>query len=369
MNPSLEELLRLPVAWNAATKPHPCTTPLARFRPHTAPISPTTADVLANTIYQARCEISCTSVCSPVRLVLSPDASCLSLTAAGGYKNRSPVLSYWRLDNDNIEFPKNRNIEVGLADIPYHSAMDARRRLVFVADEDRIKSFVWASPSEHSSGGGHGHSGLPVHTLDSSDFSGPLHVVNDHVFRAGHGSAAMWRINALENHGPQGNTPIGETIDMDDERRAESEEIERSSGSAMNEKIQFDDVGLRPWLWHNHPSKPGTMLCVSDPDYNKLRSSFSCVAVELETGKTSDRYIGHSAEVLDISTSESDPDVFVTACDDGYARLYDTRHHLPILTIDVGQQGDACPAAIICHPNGIPSAYYAIRSPCILNYY
>jgi len=96
------------------------------------------------------------------------------------------------------------------------------------------------------------------------------------------------------------------------------------------------------------------MLCVSD--LHEL-PSYSCAAVGLETGKTTGRYLGHSAQVMDISTSEADPNVFVTACGDGHARLYDTRHHLPMLTFDVGQQGDICPAAILCHPDGIPTIF------------
>jgi hypothetical protein len=236
--------------------------------------------------------------------------------------------------------------------------MDEQRKLVLVADEGRIKSFVWASPLEHESGSEHHHSGLPVHTMDSLQFSGPLYVANGHVFRAGHGSAAAWKIDNLENHGPKGTTRIGKKIIIDDEWQDDSEDVECSSGSTLCEKISFDDEKLRPWHWHAHPSEPGTMICVSDPHKT---SSYSCVALELETGKTSGRYLGHGARVTNLSTSEADPHVFVTACGDGCARLYDTRHHMPVLTFDVGHRGDICPAVIICHPDGTPSAYSAVR--------
>lgn len=95
------------------------------------------------------------------------------------------------------------------------------------------------------------------------------------------------------------------------------------------------------------------MLGVSDP--YKTRKS-TCISLELESGKISDRYLGHSAQVKGFSTSQSDPNVFLTACGDGYARLYDTRHHLPMLTFDVGQQSSVCSSAIPCHSDGILSA-------------
>jgi hypothetical protein len=290
--------------------------------------------------------------------LLSCNNSCLSLIAAGGYKNRVPVVSYWRLDNDGTDFPNDHNIDIRLEDIAYHTAMDEQRRLLFVADEERIKSFAWASPSEQASGEGHGHSGLPVHTMNSSGFKGPMHIANGYLFRAGLGSTAVWKIESLENHGPEGRTRIGKRISVGDVWRDDPENIECSSGSALSQKIPFDDPGLHPGRWHPHPSEPSTMLCVSD--IHKIQK-YACVTVKLGTGQTTDCYLGHSAEVVDISTSKADPNVFVTACNDGYARLYDTRRHLPVMTFDVGQQGDVCPAAIICHPDGIPSAFSADR--------
>jgi hypothetical protein len=91
----------------------------------------------------------------------------------------------------------------------------------------------------------------------------------------------------------------------------------------MNEKICFDDLDLRPWRWRTHASKPGTMLCVSGP-YKTHNNS--CVVVELETRKTSDRYLDHSALVMDFFNKLG----LGTACGDGYARLYNK--HLPMLT-------------------------------------
>jgi hypothetical protein len=46
----------------------------------------------------------------------------------------------------------------------------------------------------------------------------------------------------------------------------------------------------------------------------------------------------------------------VIACSDGYARLYDVRHPLLALTLDVGNLSEACSAFDLAYPNGVPSA-------------
>ena len=47
--------------------------------------------------------------------------------------------------------------------------------------------------------------------------------------------------------------------------------------------------------------------------------------------------------------------MFVTACSDGYARLFDVRRPLPVLTFDTGMQREACADVVLVHPDGIPS--------------
>jgi hypothetical protein len=53
--------------------------------------------------------------------------------------------------------------------------------------------------------------------------------------------------------------------------------------------------------------------------------------------------------------------VFITACDDGYARLYDVRHPLPVLTLDSGGENEGCSGVVLVHPDGIPTAYSAAQ--------
>ncbi len=68
------------------------------------------------------------------------------------------------------------------------------------------------------------------------------------------------------------------------------------------------------------------------------------------------KYLGHGGGFNGISTSPGDPNMFASACDDGFARLFDVRHPLPVLTLQAGHPDGACEAVVMTHPDGIPSA-------------
>jgi hypothetical protein len=344
----------VPKPWSKTRKPHPKTTPLARFWNVVSPTSALVSKPVANMIYQARCEISSHLTGMPVRLAISSSAECLVLSSAGNWKNRSPELTYWLPDGDNADLNDSHSAVIGLMDIAYQAVVDEQKKLIFVADESRIKSFSWASPSVDGHTWHNLRSALPVHTLHSGSFDGPLHVIGDHIFSAGKGSAAMWQINLLQTHGQDGTARIGKKIKVGDTWRDDEENIEPSYGSPPSQKIAFKDKFLKPTCWHPHPSIPGSMLCSSD---GRSADQYSCIVLELESGKTIGRFLGHGADVSGYSTSESDPNVFLTACNDGYARLYDVRHPLPALTLNAGKLGEFCTGALLCHPDGIPSAF------------
>ena len=83
---------------------------------------------------------------------------------------------------------------------------------------------------------------------------------------------------------------------------------------------------------------------------------YAFLSIDLEHGgKRAARYLGHGGEVDKIATSAGDPNVFVTAGSDGYARLFDVRHPLPVLTFNTGLQRDGCTDVVLVHPDGIPS--------------
>jgi hypothetical protein len=65
----------------------------------------------------------------------------LALADAGSYKNRSPVLSFYLMDRPLAygDFPKEVVVDVGLSGVAYHIATDDQRKLIYTADEERIK--------------------------------------------------------------------------------------------------------------------------------------------------------------------------------------------------------------------------------------
>ena len=58
--------------------------------------------------------------------------------------------------------------------------------------------------------------------------------------------------------------------------------------------------------------------------------------------------------ITQISVSEGDPYGVVTSSEDGYARLWDIREPLPVLTLDVERHKAICHAAVYVHVDGLP---------------
>lgn len=305
-------------------------------------------------VFDARCEITSLRTLPPITIELSEGASCLALIGLDP-SDKSPGLACFfpdKPDYDVTEFWQNRFVNPGLANVAHHIAMDESRGLVFVGDNDRVKSYAWETPDPISD-----DEPFPVHTLNSNQFSGPLAVLsNETVVRAGKGGASLWNVSKLETHGKKGDKIIGEEKDLDyiDSRRSDSEFVELSSGSPPTSHIKFvDQPSLRPAVWHSLRSHSSTVLCVEDATES---GNGVCSAIDLEGGgKTTARYLGHGGAVSNFSQSAQDPQVFLTACGDGFARLFDVRQSLPVLTFDACGQDEFCRSAVLTHPDGIPS--------------
>ncbi|KAF8071505.1 hypothetical protein FPV67DRAFT_876444 [Lyophyllum atratum] len=337
--------------WAESPQPHPYMSRLARFKPNVI-TSVTPATQSAALIYHARCEITSDSICNPVRAQISPGGACLAISSAGGWKGNLPVLQYYLLDDDS-GFPMHHIIETGLEEPSRELAFDEQRKLVFVADEDRIKSFAWGVP-----GGDDYLRAMPTHTMDSEPWDGPIALLSGHRFvRAGKGSVGVWNLEMLETHGATGKKPIGETRSGDEEGTFEDDgdDVELSDGSKAMGSIKFEDATLKPATWGAHPCTVGSMICgfsLKEP------LGYSCVVVDLEHGgKTVTRYLGHGGEVLEFSTSAVDPFLFATGCGDGYARLFDVRVPLPVMTFNAGRQTEECCAVVLAHPDGVPTLF------------
>lgn len=242
---------------------------------------------------------------------------------------------------------------------PQDIIVDDPRGLVIVGDWERIKSYrcidAEGNPDKSKKKG--------VHTMNCKDYSGPLAILaNGRLARAGKKSVVVWDLDNLPTHGESGTDIIGNKINKEDFNtwRDDLEDIEPSTGSEPTSTIKLEmdeyiskknqeksDIGV----WQAHPTQANVMLCGS----NVGSHNFDCHAFDLEAGgKPVVRYLGHGGSVDGFSTSVGDPNVFLTWCSDGYARLYDTRQVLPVVTIAGGAQLEHLPSAVLAHSDGIP---------------
>ncbi|CAE7182034.1 unnamed protein product [Rhizoctonia solani] len=312
--------------WTASSKRHPKSTYLSRFRPDLPALTPTLNKPSAASVLDARCEISSFRSAAPIRFLTSPGNTCLALTAMGGWKNRSPALEHLFPNQPlapSVNFTALRWFEPGLSGIAFHGAIDEPRRLILMGDDDRIKSYEWGGPSGETY-----EKLLPVHTMDTG---------------------------RRERIRSQCSEIIGEEIEDFDTMRDDPEEIEPSSGSPATSQIKFlDQPNLKPSLWQPLLTNPSTVVCV---EYAREKGKYSCIGIDLETGNSTSYYLGNGADVSAFSVSPTDPQLFLTACNDGFARLYDVRRPLPAITFDACGQSEFCEAAALAHPDGIPIVF------------
>ncbi|KAG9094810.1 hypothetical protein FS749_011777 [Ceratobasidium sp. UAMH 11750] len=309
------------------------------------------ANSLAKIIYDARCEVQSTSISEPIDIHLSQGNACLAVIGMGGYKQRVPHLEYYLLEGSEAssDFPTPHFLKPGLADVAVHATTDESRRLIFVADKHRVKSFAWAAPNGEIYEEPH-----PTHTLASGQARGPLAVFpNGTIVKAGVGKVAVWNIDSLGTHGTNGRKIIGskDRNTRENTWRDDPEDIEMSSGNLPSSSIQFSGhADLAVGRWKPLVQAPSTML--------SQIGRCGCATIDLEhEGSVVARYLGHSGTVTDLSVSAGDPQTFLTACSDGFARLFDTRTPLPVLTFDACQNTDSCDSAVLAHPDGIPTVF------------
>jgi len=357
--------------WKKTSRLHPLSTLCAHFKEPPPTWEVADANERATTVFQARCEIDSGDIHKPIDLVLSSTGNVLALSSMGGWKNRTPYLWYYLPNHDNCssyEFMTKRSIKADLTSTLDRILLDEERNLVFVADHKRIKSYRYKLPSGSDMPG----KALRVHTMNSLDYTGPLALLQDGRFlRAGDGNIAVWELDKLQTHGETGKQIVGDKIEEKgfDTWRDDPEDIERSTGSGKSTMIKLEgykDNGPEIFTWHPHPSNANVMLCGMNP---RSANNF-CHAYDLQAeGKIASRYLGHGGAAEGFSTVGSDPQVFLTRCEDGYARLYDVRHPLPVMTIAASKNLDPLTAAVLAKPDGIPCRSLSrIRIESIISY-
>ncbi|KAF4613677.1 hypothetical protein D9613_007730 [Agrocybe pediades] len=352
-------LAKGPTPWKRTPQPHALSTPCARFQ-NPVPQSPPADKEMAASVFQARCEVSSAAITSPVDLALSPNGKIMALSGMGGWKDRQPFVACYfpNQENDTSEdFMEKFSFSPDLTSFITGLMIDEDRKLIFTADASRVKSYLWREPD--SDGSSRRRKKITrVHTLDcSEDYSGPMAMLGggSRILRAGKNKIAVWDIDSLPTHGEDGKGVVGKRMNVENTWRDDPEKIEASSGCAPSRTVDIDVVeGLNIARWHQHPGSSNVMICGSE---ERQAGRAFCHSFDVEAGgKPVMRYLGHGDAVLSFSTSHlGDPNVFLTTCNDGLARLYDVRHALPALNIVVGDLSQSpIYSAVLAHPDGIP---------------
>lgn len=338
--------------WWTTKQPHEKSTPLARFRDRPSNYTPDDALASALSVYQGRADVSSHFCSNPVAFSIASDDSCVAMMGAGGWKIEEPFLSMTFPNEDRKEMDTRRSQEIGLAYLAHRLSIDAQRQLVFIGDEDRVKSYSYADPEMRN--GGWGTTLHPVHTLDCGNFDGPIMArpKDGRLIRAGLKEIAVWNVDDLETHGTDGKKIIGKRRPVIHNHRTidDLNAIERSSGNKHSATIPLP---MPLTTWQDHPSNSAQVIASAEP--RKSRGKFNLMSLDLEhEGKVVNKFLGNMGDVVQISTNAGgDPNQFVTACYDGYARVYDVRHPLPVVTYQVDFAGP-CSAAVLAHPDGVP---------------
>lgn len=333
-----------PGPYSSIQRPHEDTSPLARFRqgrsdwhgiPDTTPA--------AQALFQGRFAAFYQQTNAPIDLCLPENSNCLAFIGSGGYRDRDPVLSCYLLEEEGYppSFCNQMFTEPGLSEPAYVLVADPTRELVYIADSHRIKSFYHGEDVQTNAP-------LPKHTLKTRQ-EGPLMLLEggSKLLRAGRTGIDGWNVDSLPDHGPDGDERIGEgDFDTDDFRREDWRDVELSTGTEAHSVIRLAREALEINSWTTVPN--GQVLV-------GLKERYSCWATDLECGlKPVTRYLGHGAYMTGFSTSQEDPNCFLTTCKDGVARLYDVREPLPRIAFNCGRSKEILRSALYILVEGLP---------------
>ncbi|KAI0057629.1 hypothetical protein BV25DRAFT_1830874 [Artomyces pyxidatus] len=304
-------------------KPSAFTTPLARFNLD-RPRPPTTASAALRAFAEARCEVESEPLWMPI--FMETTDSMLAVLGAGGLKQRDPCLQLIRLDGP----PKDKhlnwglNVDLGLASTASDMMLDGSRRLVYAADNRRIKSYRWGESKDES---------LPVHTMDSAGYDGPITSRDGgaKLLRGGREGIAVWDVDELPTHGEKGEGIVGKKIRVSS-WRDDDDEVERSAGSAPSQRVNAETLASIA-LWKEHPANPQEMLITHSEQFKLER--------------------------VDIQTNPDDPASFATASRDGAVRMYDAR--LPAPTLAIFHDEETIHSALYKHIGGQPCEFCSVK--------
>ncbi|KDQ19040.1 hypothetical protein BOTBODRAFT_52225 [Botryobasidium botryosum FD-172 SS1] len=327
--------------FDPASKPSSYTSTLARFRENRPSIPDSTPSAL-RALLEARCEVSAVNIAKPIAIAGS--ASALALLGCDGWKDRDPHLEVYKLADGEDWADSLGSITPGLKDVTATVVLDDVRRLAFIAGSSRIKSFQWDEENT-------GDDLLPVHTMDSGSYGGPLALLQGgaKLLRASKNKLMVWDVDSAPTRGKKGGKNVGKKRKPDglNTRPDDTDKIELSGGSDFTQTISLGDEfsgGVKAWA--QHPSQPSSMI-------SGLGGQYRCVQLDVETGQIANHWVGHGHRLNSVHTSPADPWSFLTACVDGATRLYDVRQPAPVLAV-YSSVHEATSSALLMHISGQP---------------
>ncbi|KAI0310414.1 WD40-repeat-containing domain protein [Amylostereum chailletii] len=262
-------------------------------------------------VQQARCEVTSYNANPPIDMQLSQNI--LARFEGGSDLNTKPRISVVDLTREwDARLSNALNIFVGLAAPPTTFGLDVSRRLVYAADDARIKAYRWEF-------GGGDRSSTLAHTFNSAGYVNAVTLTDggSKLLRSGRHGIAAWDIDAQPAH---------ETTVENPDAASEGEGVESFAGTPPTHTMDSEALADVK-VWKQHPSEAKNMPVAYDK-----RIGVSCAS--LETQQTVTRYVGHGQEIRAIATSGEDPNFFVTGAGDGGVRLYDVRIPAPVFVID-----------------------------------
>lgn len=235
-------------------------------------------------------------------------------------------------------------MNAGLSEVAQYADMDDQRKLIYVADGYRVKSFRYDTTVDRDEP-------LPKHTLNSKG-EGPIMQVENgsKLLRAGKRMIEVWNVDTLPDHGPNGRTKIGRgTFSIEDDFRFdESPDLEPSTGTPAHSEISYSNGAREPVHWTSLRVMNGQIL-ISTKDKG------SCWLTDLEAGlKPTVKFAGHDGDVNGFSVSPHDANKFLTYCADGQVRLFDVRDPRARVVFNCRERCEGVKAALYIHVDGLP---------------
>ena len=307
-----------PPVYKSLRRPEANTSRLARFV-FTGDLATYNVPV-ASAIQRAQVEIAAKPIGDTCGLLVAPQG--IVRLGTGGYKSRDPLLSIVPRGDKGFDLAATKIQPLKLTHAAYHLVYEPSRRLLFLTDSSRIKSYRLDDDGR----------ALPVHTFRADN--GPLVLSEDgsilfEFSRRGGRTAQAWRLDDQPTHGADGRSLVG--------KRMGSYELD-SASAAMNEPngTALRDIESSSQIERSRGSKRSFTLTVKDcwigrcTDVVRNNQIFAATgrdvfSVDLQGQRVVAHFVGHGGDISFINPIGTREDAFMTSSRDGIVRLYDSR--------------------------------------------